>query len=55
MLGAVLQDTTAHDMLDASMFWVGLFMVLTPLLVIGGIVGFVLWQRRAARRTPPAA
>jgi len=50
----LLQNPSQHDMLDASMFWVGLLMALTPLVIIGGVVGFVLWQRRAARRRPAA-
>ena len=29
------QETSAHDRLDGSMFWAGLFMVMTPLLLVG--------------------
>jgi len=43
-------QATDHDMLDASMFWAGLFMVLTPLVIIGSVVGFLWWQRRAPSR-----
>ena len=37
-------------MLDASMFWVGLLMALTPLVLIGSVLGYLWWTRRQRRR-----
>lgn len=53
------QETSAHDRLDGSMFWAGLFMVLTPLLLGLSVAGYIWWTRRRARAAregnPPAA
>jgi hypothetical protein len=46
------QRASQHDMLDASMFWAGLFMVLTPLLLIGGVLGYLWWSRRRRSARP---
>lgn len=44
------QRASQHDMLDASMFWVGLLMALTPLVLIGGVLGYLWWSRRRRNR-----
>ena len=44
------QRPSQHDMLDASMFWVGLLMALTPLVLIGAVLGYLWWSRRRRNR-----
>jgi uncharacterized membrane protein len=51
-LSIAAQRASQHDMLDTSMFWAGLFMVLTPLLLIGGVVGYLVWSRRRRSAEP---
>lgn len=48
----LIQNPSQHDMLDASMFWVGLLMVLTPLVLIGSVLGYLWWTKRRRSAAP---
>ena len=38
-----------HDGMMDAMLWVGALFVFTPILMTGGVVGFIVWQRRKVK------
>lgn len=52
LLGALrrVQETSAHDRLDGAMFWGGLMMVTTPLVIGLSVAAYLWWQKKARKR-----
>jgi hypothetical protein len=44
-----------HDGLSASMFWVGLMFVLTPMIAAGVVIAVIRHSRKKGRQGAPSA